>query len=57
MIAHHTYRWEHREIRWELGLYRGLGDWRLGVYVEHHKYETQVSFHVPCLALVVLRNR
>ena len=42
---------------WEFGLYRGWGDWRLGVYVERHPSETQVSFHVPCLSLVVMRYR
>jgi hypothetical protein len=42
---------------WEFSLFRGLDDWRLGVYVERHPHEVQVSLHVPCLSLVIFRYR
>jgi hypothetical protein len=48
---------DHGNPVWEIGLYRGLGDWRIGVYVERHPNETQVSIHVPCLSLNILHVR
>lgn len=61
MIAKRTHRFD-RYVgddveRWEIGVYRGWDDWRLGIYVERHERETQVSFHVPCLSLHVQVNR
>lgn len=57
MISHRTYTFDRDGTRWEVALFRGLDDWRLGVYWERHPRETQVSFHVPCLSLNVLRCR
>lgn len=45
------------KARWEIALFHGLDDWRVGVYVERHPSETQVSLHVPCLSLNILRVR
>lgn len=54
MISHHDIRWTTRRRRYELAMFRGLSDWRLGLYWERHPHEWQWSLHVPCLSLNLL---
>lgn len=59
MISKRTYELEGRKGNptWQVAVFRGWDDWRIGVYVEHHRLETQVSLHVPCLSLNIIRFR
>ena len=47
---------DRRGRRWEISFFRGLDDWRLGVYVERHPLETTVALHVPCASVNVQVN-
>lgn len=57
VISRKVVKWERGDIRWEAMVFTGRDDWRIGVSWDWHPLETSVNLHLPCLCLVIQRNR